>query len=527
MRSSSYWLLFAVLLSMSAASPPSEASSPNVVIILADDLGFSDLGCYGGEIETPNLDRLAADGLRFTNFHNTARCWPTRACIMTGYYAQQVRMDPPKGRLPDWTRLMPHYLKPAGYRCYHSGKWHVRGAPKVVADGGFDRSYLVGDQDRFFSPTRVFLDDKKLPPVERGSGYYATRRIADYAVDFLGEHEADHDDEPFLLYLAFTCPHFPLHALQADIDRYRDLYQVGWDTIRQQRYKRLRELGIIDCELSAPEPETIPRWNFKPDRLAAEIGPGEAPFAVPWNELTAEQKDFQATKMAIHAAMVDRMDQEIGRVLKQLETMNALDDTAIFFLSDNGASAEQIIRADMHDKSAPPGSAGSYLCLGPGWSTACNTPFRRHKSWEHEGGNSTPMIAHWPEGIKARGQLRHTAAHCIDFVPTVLELAEASPAPTWNGLTPPPMPSRSLVPAFAEDCSIGHERLYFHHDNNRALLEGDWKLVSAQGGPWELYNVASDRAEEKDLATTEPERVARMAAKWEDLEQRYRKQAQE
>lgn len=520
------WLLPATLLAVAAPTNANE-DSPNLVIILADDLGFSDLGCYGGEIETPNLDRLAADGLRFTNFHNTARCWPTRACIMTGYYAQQVRMDPPKGRLPEWARLMPHYLKPAGYRCYHSGKWHIRGAPKVVADGGFDRSYLVADQDRFFSPTRVFLDDEKLPPVQRGSGYYATRRIADYAVEFLGKHNANHSEEPFLLYLAFTSPHFPLHALQEDIDRYRERYLVGWDVIRQRRYKRLQEMGIIDCELSAPEPDTIPRWNFKPDQLATDIGPGEAPLAVPWNDLTGEQKKFQATKMAIHAAMVDRMDQEIGRVLKQLEAMNALDDTAVFFLSDNGASAEQIIRADMHDKTAAPGSAGSYLCLGPGWSTAANTPFRRHKSWEHEGGNSTPMIVHWPAGIAARGELRHTVAHCIDFVPTAIELAGATPAATWNGLAPPPRPSRSLVPAFAEDRSVGHERLFFNHDNNHALLEGDWKLVSAQGGPWELYNVAADRAEEKNLARSQPQRVAKMVAKWEELEKKYREQAQE
>ena len=492
---------------------------------LPDDLGFSDLGCYGGEIQTPNLDRLAAHGLRFTNFHNTARCWPTRACIMTGYYAQQVRMDPPKGRLPKWARLMPHYLKPAGYHCYHSGKWHVRGAPKTVADGGFDRSYLLADQDRFFSPKRLFLDDRQLPPVERDSGYYATQAIADHAIEFLEEHQAQHGQEPFLLYLAFTCPHFPLHALQEDIGRYRDRYRVGWDIIRAQRYEQLRKLGIIDCELSDPEPDTVPRWNFKPDRLAAEIGPGEAPFAVPWGTLSDEQKDFQATKMAIHAAMVDRMDREVGRVLKQLEAMNAVDNTVIFFLSDNGASAEQIIRADMHDKSAAPGSAGSYLCLGPGWSTSCNTPFRRHKSWEHEGGNSTPMIVHWPAGIEARGELRHARAHCIDFLPTVVELAGASPAATWNDATPPPMPSRSLVPAFAEDRCIGHERLYFHHDNNRGLLEGDWKLVSAQGGPWELYNVATDRAEQKDLAQSHPDRVKEMADTWERLEKEYREQA--
>lgn len=509
------------------AASQAQQRRPNIVIILADDMGFSDPGCYGGEIETPNLDRLAEGGLRFTRFHNTARCWPTRACVLTGYYAQQVRMDPPKGPLPPWARVLPHHLQELGYRSYHSGKWHLRGAPRAVADGGFERSYMVVDQDRFFSPKRTRLDDVPLPPVAQQSGYYATVAIADHAVGFLRGHAEQHAGQPFFLYLAFTSPHFPLHALQEDIDRYRERYRVGWDEIRRQRFQRLRQAGILDCELSAPEPETVPHWNFSAERLFADIGEGEAPNAVPWRDLSDEQRTFQATKMAIHAAMVDRMDRQIGRVLEQLRAMGAYQDTAVFFLSDNGASAEQIIRGDMHDTTAPAGSAKSYLCLGPGWSTAANTPFRRHKSWVHEGGIATPLIVHWPAGITARGQLRHDLGHCIDLVPTVLELAGSEKTRASEGGNAPPWPGRSLLPAMRGGPTIPREYLYFSHGGNRAICQGDWKLVSARDDEaWSLYDLGPDRSEMVDLSSQHPQRVRKMEATWNELDARYRRQAE-
>jgi arylsulfatase len=504
-----------------------EGGRPNIVIMIADDMGFSDLGCYGGEIETPNLDQLAAGGLRFTQFYNTARCWPTRACILTGYYAQQVRMDPPKGRLPRWTRVLPHYLKPLGYRSYHSGKWHLRGAPRPVQDGGFDRSYLVQDQDRFFSPKRTSMDDKPLPPVHEGSGYYATTAIAKYGVEFLREHAAEHDSRPFFLYLAFTSPHFPLHALQEDIDRYRQRYLVGWDMVRRGRFRRLTEAGIIHCRLSQREPDTIPHWNFSAEKLFADIGPGEAPRAVSWDELSEQQRTFQATKMAIHAAMIDRMDREIGRVLEQIKVMGAHENTAVFFLSDNGASAEQIIRGDMHDTAAPPGSAKSYLCLGPGWSTAANTPFRRHKSWVHEGGIATPLIAYWPAGISARGQLRHDVGHCIDFAPTMLEMARGTATEQWNGVDVPPLPGKSLVPAFAQDGMVERDFLFLSHGGNHAVRVGDWKLVSARDEDvWELHDLSMDRSESANLASQHPERVRQMEDLWNRLDDDFRRLAE-
>ncbi|MFW6162145.1 MAG: arylsulfatase [Planctomycetota bacterium] len=500
---------------------------PNFLVIVADDMGYSDPGCYGDEVQTPHLDKLADGGIRFTQVYSTGRCWPSRACIMTGYYAQQVRMDPPKGRLPAWSRCAPRYLKPLGYRCYHSGKWHIRAAPKPCRDGGFDHSYLIGDHDRFFYPKRHLEDDKPLPPVKPGSDFYLTSFIADHAIKCLKEHAAEHADKPFFEYLAFTCPHFPLHALKKDIAVYDGAYDVGWDVIRQRRLKRLQAMGIVTCGLSEPMPRTIPRWNLSEAKLKKQIGPGECGYAVPWDTLTDTQKRFQATKMAIHAAMVHRMDRDIGRVLDQIRAMGQLDNTVVMFVSDNGASAEQIIRGDRHDKSAPLGSAKSYLCLGPGWSTASNTPFRLYKHWTHEGGIASPLIVHWPAGLEAKGELRHNPGHFIDLLPTMVDLAGGNPSPeTWKGKPMPPMEGRSLVPAFARDGSVHHDYLFFHHSGNRGLRIGDWKLVAAgRKGPWELYDIAADRSESNNLAKQHPDKLRELIDRWESLEKRFRRMA--
>jgi len=499
---------------------------PNLLVIVADDMGYSDAGCYGGEVKTPNIDRLAANGLRFSQCYSTGRCWPSRTALLTGYYPQQVRMDPPQGPLPAWTRVLPHYLKPQGYRCYHSGKWHLRGAPRPIADGGFDHSYILLDHNRFFSPKQHNLDDQKLPPIEEGTDFYVTTAIANYAKDFLKEHAEQHSDEPFYCYLAFTSPHFPLQALQKDIDKYRDRYLEGWDVIRKRRWKRMRNIGLVNCDLPPLERDVIPSWNFPKEKLLEMIGPGEVNRAVPWNQLTDVQKRFQATKMAIHAAMIDRMDQEIGGVLEQVKKMGALDDTVIFFVSDNGASAEQIIRGDMNDPSVPPGSAHSYLCLGPGWSSSSNTPLRLHKSWVHEGGISSPLVIHWPKGFKARGELRHDPCHFIDIAPTLLDLAGADDfSPQWNGETAPPLPGTSLTPAFKRDGVIKHDFIYFHHINNKAIRVGDWKLVEKSDGPWELYNLKTDRCEQIDLADKYPGKARDMSALWQKQEDKFRQQA--
>lgn len=497
-------------------NPSPAAERPNVVLILADDMGWSDLGCYGSDIATPQLDSLAKGGLRFTQFYNTARCWPTRAALLTGYYAQQVRRDAlptvpggAQGTRPTWARLLPEFLKPAGYLCYHSGKWHIDG--NVLA-GGFDRSFHTRNDGNFFTAKGNLLDDKPLTPAADESGYYVTTATAQHAIDCLKDHAANHAGKPFFHYIPFIAPHFPLHALPEDIAKYRDQYLAGWDAMREARFERQQDMGLITTTLSPLEREVGPPYAF-PEALK-KLGPGEISRPLPWEELTSEQRRFQATKMAIHAAMIDRMDREIGRVIAQLKAMGAFDNTLLLFASDNGASAEIMVRHGGHDPEAAPGSAATYLCLGPGFSSACNTPFRRHKTWVHEGGIATPLIAHWPKGIPARHELRHTPAHVIDIVPTVLAAAGIEKPAQWNGVTLPPAPGRSLVPAFARDVTIVRDSLWWLHEGNRAIRVGDWKLVAAKGSPWELYDLTTDRAEQHNLAAAMPAKVQELETAW-------------
>ena len=505
-----------------------ESTKPNVLLILADDMGYSDAECYGGDIRTPNLSALAASGLRFTQHYSTGRCWPSRASILTGFYAQQVRRDTmpgiKMGKRPAWAPLLPEMLKRYGYHSYHSGKWHIDGKP---TDGGFERSWggerSGCDWDRYFN-SKPWKEDGVSPPVEPGRDYYSTVAIADHAIQCLKLHKRDHGDKPFFQYVAFYSPHFPLHALRKDIDSYRKAYLDGWDIIRQRRWERMKQMGIINCPLSGRDADIVPSWNLKPDQLKARIGPGEAARAVAWETLTQEQKRFQATKMAIHAAMITRMDLEIGRIIRQLKQMDAYQNTLILFASDNGASAEQIIRGDGHDPAAPMGSAKSYLCLGPGFSTLANTPFRLHKHWNHEGGISSPLIVHWPEGIRAKGELRHDPSHFIDIVPTVLEVAGGVRPETSDDIRGPESPGRSLVPAFARDGVVRHESLWWCHKGNRAIRMGDWKLAAKDGekGKWELYHLKIDRCEMNNLASEYPEKVEQLAKRWEDIAQGFR-----
>lgn len=521
-------ILFLLATSAPASQAADVAARPNIVVILADDLGFSDLGCYGGEIATPNLDLLAAGGLRFTQFYNTARCWPTRAALLTGYYAQQVRRDtlpgvPSGGRgvRPAWARLLPDMLRPLGYRSYHSGKWHIDGLPLAV---GFDRSYFLEDTGRYFSPRVHYEDDQKLPPVEPGTDYYTTTAIADRAISQLADHGRQHGNRPFFQYVAFTAPHFPLHALPEDIARYRDRYRAGWEVVRAERYARLRKLGIVSCPLSEVERDVGPPYRF-PAALE-KLGAGEVNRPLPWGELTEAQRELQATKMAIHAAMVDRLDREIGRIIEQLRSMDAFDNTLVCFLSDNGASAEIMVRDDGHDPTAAPGSAVTHFCLGPGWSNVANTPFRRHKTWLHEGGISTPFIVHWPRGIQAAGELRHNVAHVIDMVPTLLEAAGGTRLKTWRGEPVPPPPGKSLLSVFTTDGSVTHDDLWWRHEGNRAIRVGNWKLVAAgERSPWELYDLRTDRAESHNLASDEPERARALEQLWNERLAEFRELA--
>jgi arylsulfatase A-like enzyme len=508
----------ALLLGALAFAPKTEAGEqPNILLIVADDLGFSDLGCYGSEISTPNLDALAARGLRFTQFYNTARCWPSRAAIMTGYYAQQVRRDTvpgiPSGTAgvrPAWAPLLPAMLQRLGYRCYHSGKWHLDGKP---LQNGFDHSYSLNDHDRYFAPKLHTLDDKPLPAVDAASGYYATTAIASHAIGNLKEHAGRFAGRPFFAFIAFTSPHFPVQAPANDIARYHDRYLEGWDELRWERWLRLKVLGIGGSALSPVERDIGPPYAY-PDAIAA-LGPNEVNRPVPWESLGASQRRFQADKMSVHAAMVDRMDREIGRVLEQVEAMGATTNTIVLFLSDNGASAEMMVRGDGHDPDAACGTGATFLSIGPGWSTMANTPFRRHKTWVHEGGISTPLIVAWPAGIPAHGELRHAAGHVVDLVPTLLGVAGGTRPATWAGVPTPRAPGVDLRPAFARDVGEIHATLWWQHEGNRALRKGRWKLVAAgEKSPWELYDMSSDRSETHNVAASHPKLVRELEELW-------------
>ncbi len=523
-------VLFVVLFHCPAdASTPSE--QPNVVVILVDDMGFSDVGCYGGEIKTPNLDRLAAGGLKYTQFYNTARCWPTRSALMTGYYAQQIRRDriPGKnwgggrGKRPAWAPLMSVALKQRGYRCYHSGKWHIDGK---VLENGFDRSYRLNDHDRFFYPKNHLEDDKRLPPIAKGSGFYTTTHIADHTIKCWKDHQARQGAKPFFHFVAFTAPHFPLHAPEKDIEKYKGVYEKGWAEVRKSRWAKIKSLGLVNATLSEVERDQGPPYHFA--KHLEKLGSDEVNRPVPWDQLTADQKKFQISKMMIHAAMVDRIDQEIGRLIAQLKSMKKFENTLIMFLSDNGASAEIMVRGDGHNRAASMGSGRSYLCLGPGWSTTSNTPFRKHKTWVHEGGIATPLIVHWPNGIAARGQTRHAVGHVIDLWPTIMDVTEPqeqqNSAAKLDRKNQPVRPGKSLTKTFVSDHRMDRE-LWWAHEGHRAFRQGDWKLVAPKGKPWELYHLKVDRAETKDLSKKQPEIVERLAAQWKQHTERFIKQS--
>jgi arylsulfatase len=486
---------------------------PNFVFILADDLGYSDLGCYGGELATPNLDKLARGGLRFTQFYNTARCWPSRAALMTGCHAQAVRRDTVpgvksggSGIRPPWAPLFTEPLRKAGYRNYHSGKWHIDGQP---LENGFDHSYEIGSGENNYFKARGNTEDGL--EARQTPNYYSTTAVADHSIKSLREHERLFPDKPFFLYLAFTAPHFPLQAPQSDIAKYQKKYLKGWNDVAATRHKRLVKLGIAKNPLPEMERQLGPPYDF-PDAFE-KLGPNEVGKPLPWTEMTPSQREFQAGKMAVHAAMVDRMDREIGRVVSQLKLMGAYENTVIFFASDNGASAEIMVRGDGHDRAAPQGSADTFLCLGPGWSSAANTPFRRHKTWVHEGGISTPLIVHWPAGIRQKGGLRGTPSHLVDIKPTILDLA-GIPSADQRANGAPEAPGRSLVQVLTQRDRDLHEFLWWEHEGNRALRAGDWKLVKDAKGAWELYDLSVDRGESRNVAAAHPEKVVRLEAIW-------------
>jgi arylsulfatase A-like enzyme len=498
---------------LAAAVAPLQVSSvaaaavprPNIVVILVDDMGFSDIGCYGSEIPTPNLDKLAAGGLRFTQFYNTGRCCPTRASVLTGLYSHQTGVGHMvedggapgyRGRLNESCVTLGEVLGPVGYFTAMSGKWHVGQEHGVVPwERGFQRS-LNSPKGGFYYPEgkekRLFLNGKALADdaPELPKNWYTTDLYTDFGIRFIDEALAA--KQPFLLYLAYNAPHFPLQAPADEIAQFRGKYKIGWDKLREQRHARQKELGVVDKS-----------WPLspRPDLVSA------------WDSLSDADKDRFDHIMAIYAACVAHMDTAVGRLVAALKERSVLDNTLILFLSDNGGNAESGVRGRLEGDS--PGAASSTVFCGQSWATLENTPFRRYKHFNHEGGIATPLIAHWPAGIAGRGELREQPGHLVDVMATCVDLAGAKYPAEFHGQAILPMEGRSLAPAFANQ-PMQRDALYWEHEGNAAVRVGDWKLVRlGRKGPWELYNLKADRTELHDLTAAEPARAAELAAKWE------------
>ncbi|MBI5801009.1 MAG: arylsulfatase [Verrucomicrobia bacterium] len=508
-------LLLVKLLCLAACSlSAAPAPRPNILLILADDLGFSDIGCYGSSLATPNLDRLAAGGLRFTQFYNAARCCPTRAALLTGLYPHQAGVGhmlqpwrPPSynNGIGENTATIAELLRDAGYRTYHVGKWHVGGVGgNLVADApaarnhpmnrGFDRAYGSGGGGNYFALTPLYLDRQN---IKAGEDYYATDAFTDNAVKFLEAHGRDAKEKPFFLHLCYTAPHFPLHAKPADIAKYRGKFAHGWDAERERRFAKQKELGLFPRD--------------------AQLSP-RAPEAKAWKDLPAAERADWDLRMAVYAGMIDCMDQGVGRVLDAVKKIGAEQNTLVLFLSDNGASAEFLDTwpntARGHKPGSEAGSRESHKCLEVGWANAANTPCREHKMWDHEGGISTPLIVSWPAGIAARGQFTREPGHVIDLQPTFLELAGTKYPTHLKDRALTPLPGRSLLPTL-QGKPLGERTLAWEHEGNRAVRVGDWKLVASFSGPWELYDLSRDRAELKNLAVQQPAKVKELTAAWQ------------
>jgi len=492
---------------------------PNIILIMADDMGYSDPGCFGSEIHTPNLDRLAQEGMRMTQFYNAGRCCPTRASLLTGLYQHQAGIGDMvsnsgipayQGYLNDNCVTLAEVLKLNGYNTYMSGKWHVGGAEENwPRKRGFDRFFgLIDGATNYFKlvpyrnnqeAPKMALDDKRFYPPD--SGFYITDAFTEYALKFLDQQKSK--KEPFFLYLAYTAPHWPLHALPEDIARYKGKYLIGWDSLRIQRYQNMIRSGIIDSG-----------WPLSP-RHDSEVPA--------WNTLDNEEKEMWDLRMAVYAAAIDRMDQGIGKVLTKLDEINEINNTLIIFISDNGGCHERIKNLGNYITTAgTTGSPDSFDSYEYNWANASNTPFRWFKHWVHEGGISAPCIVWFPKMIEA-GRIDKRLAHIIDIMPTFIELAGGIYPDSLNGKPVKPMMGKSLVPVF-KNINIEWERtLLWEHEGNRAVRKGDWKMVSRYdqdaGGftPWELYNLAEDRTELNDLSSDLPDKTREMIELYEEL----------
>ncbi|MCH2180557.1 MAG: arylsulfatase [Mariniblastus sp.] len=542
------WFLLAAVTPLLAVESGA-SQRPNIIVIMSDDMGYSDIGCYGGEIQTPNLDRLAANGLRFTQFYNTARCCPTRASLLTGLYPHQAGvgwmmndqgLDGYRGELNRSSLTIAEALKPAGYSTYMAGKWHVTKHVNPKDDSekfnwpqqrGFDRYYgIINGASSLWDPNSLVRGNELItcvndPHYEPEEPYHFTDAISDNAVKFVKEHDPN---DPFFMYVSYTAAHWPMHARPRDIKKYEGAYDAGYQAVRRKRLKKMKQIGLVanDTELTP----AVGQWNGVDD------------------------KRWEAACMEVYAAMVDQMDQGIGRIVDALKETGQYDNTLILFLQDNGGCAEPCgrqgekpVRAESpsldplpkdlvhYFGSVPkqtrdgwpilrghvmPGPADTYIGYGRNWANVSNTPFREYKHWVHEGGISTPLIAHWPAGIKQKNELRHQPAHLIDLMATCVDVASADYPQERDGMAITPLEGESLMTAFA-DKPIDRW-LFWEHEGNRAVRDGHWKLVAkgrmadrSQPVTWELYDLSADRVEENDLAGKQPERVRKMADQWQ------------
>lgn len=499
--------LFSFFLSLFFATSPvwskPDRTRPNFILIMVDDMGYSDLGCYGGEVKTPNIDKLAKNGLRFTQFYNTAKCHTTRAELLTGNYAYSIGDNH-----MEHGATFAEVLRPIGYRTLISGKWHQVPLPTTR---GFDRYYGLADGcSNFFNPGVQARPGEGLPGRKRSSlrrwaiedkvimGYtspdkkfYHTDVFTDYAIDRLDEYKDE--DKPFVLYLPYTAPHYPLHAWPEDIAKYRGKYKIGWDKIREQRFKRMNKMGII-----GPNHKLTPRASKA------------------WDDLSEEQQDAEDLKMAVYAAMIDRVDQNLGRLFAKVKELGEWDNTLIMFLTDNGACPEQ----PNTTPNIPPGPVESYRTVSVGWANASNTPYRKFKSTDYEGGIRTPFIAHWPGVIKPG--MTNQVGHIIDVSATFRDITGAKyPQKILGNKTKAPI-GKSLLPIFKGKEREPHKEIYWHFSRANAVRQGDLKVVRA-GKAWELYDLKADPTEMNNLAEVRPEKTAELAKMWEDWKLDYQK----
>jgi arylsulfatase A-like enzyme len=535
---------------------------PDIVLIMADDMGFSDLGSYGGEINTPNLDALAKNGLRYRTFYNQARCMPTRAALLTGRYAHQTGLgemggdrgkEHPgyRGNINHQSVTLAEVLRLNGYRTYMSGKWHLtnRDRPNEPIENkfnwplqrGFDRYFgTITGAGSFFGPHTLTRDntnidgDLEFPwapwsippgvelPVKDEGEFYYTDVINETGARFIREHHQQHEDKPLFLYVSHTAPHWPLHAPEEGVDRYLETYRQGWDKVRRGRYERMIEIGVIDPAWKLSErPSGLPAW----EDLKLEEMPEPVRDAVEAQDLDVREE--LARRMAVHAAMVDRMDQGIAEIVKALRETGRFENTLILFLSDNGAAAEWGTYGfgwpRLANNGATTGSPQSYASIGVAWAHVSNAPFRLWKIFNHEGGTATPFIAHWPAGIDARGEWRDYTGHIIDMMPTLLEVTGSVYPAQYGGHQIERYEGVSLVPSFSDESLAREGPLFFEHLGRRAVRDGKWKLVTSetgQGGRWKLYDMEADRVESTDLANQHPERVGAMAGQWQEWAER-------